>query len=125
MFGGKIISVEKIGRHHDVAHLRFELFCFGPLPVFIPTLQVVWSRATICGEDLFGSIGRWELARVATRAGLGKNSLTVVDACDVSSIVRIAVVEILRTVRRCAQLVRRRSLEKEERHIDGLRFSRL
>ena len=59
---------------------------------------------------------------MTTRTRFREYDLAVVDACDISRIVRVAVIHILCAARRGAQLVRHRRLEKEERHVDGLRL---
>src|SRR6185369_5405081 len=114
MFGGKIITVEEVRRHDDRSHFRLELFRLGPIPVFIPTLQGSWSRATIRSEDLLGSVGCGQLARVTTRTRFGTDSLNLVNPCDVRCIGRLAVVEILAAAWCVSQLVWSGGFHEEE-----------
>src|SRR6185369_2218687 len=82
-FSREIVVFQEVVSENDVAHLRFEVVCLGPLPVFIPTGQVILTIAAMSVVETRSAL-RY-LARVTTRTAFCEDGFAVCQLCLIST----------------------------------------
>jgi hypothetical protein len=96
----EVVAIKKIRRRDNGTHLGLKLLASRPIPIFIPTLQVIFSGTALCVIDLFGAVRRRKLTGVAARAVFREDDLALIDPFDIRGILGISIVQIFSTAGR-------------------------